>query len=134
MRYSVISLATSERAHSEPRGQCDAQRTTLFEIVRGDDLRRENGIRRLGMRADDKGLCHGPQTPTGRDAHRLPGRIGAVAASANHEAVGPSVDPPKNRIIAAVEEILHEARKGGEILRRSEDIAVGCEHIVQAPP
>ena len=43
-----------------------------------------------------------------------------------------TVDPPKNRIIAAGEEILHQSRKGGKVLWRSEDITVGCEHIVRS--
>ena len=53
----------------------------------------------------------------------------AVAASANQEAVRPPVDPAEDRIVAAVEEILHKSRKRGEVLRRGEDIAIGGEHI-----
>jgi len=82
LRYSTQGLSTlpyswerppkrldaSEHAHGQPRGQCGAECTALIEIVCGDDLRREDRLGRLRMRADDERLCHGPQAPPGRAA------------------------------------------------------------------
>jgi len=62
-------------------------------------------------------------------ARCLPGRIRAIAASAYQKAVRPPVDPAKDRIVTAVEEILHQSRKRGEVLGRGEDITIGGEHI-----
>ena len=59
----------------------------------------------------------------------LPGRVRAIAASAYQKAVRPPVDPSKDRIVTAVEEILHQSRKRGEVLGRGEDITIGGEHI-----
>jgi len=80
------------------------------------------------MRADNE-LRYGPQTPPGSDARGLSGRVRVIDASANQQAVRPPVDPTKDRIVAAVEEILHKPRKCGEVLPRREDITVGGEHI-----
>jgi hypothetical protein len=81
------------------------------------------------MGADDQRIRHGFEPPSRRNALHLTRRVVTVAAGTDHRRVGTPVDPIKSRIVGAVEEILHQAGHGGQVLGRAEDVAVRFEEI-----
>ncbi len=96
-----------------------------------DRLMREDLRLGLRVRADDQGRCDALQTPAGRNAFELPRGVAAVAAGADQCRIRPAFDAAEHRVVAAIEEILHEPGDRGQVFGRCEQIAIRIEQVLR---
>ena len=101
------------------------------QFGRRDLFRRQDRLRRLGVGADDDRISHGFQPPARRDPGHLADRILPVAAGADHQGVGTTLDAPQDGIVGAVEKGLHLTRDRRQVLRADEQVAVRLKKVVR---
>src|SRR5215217_5821618 len=89
----------------------------------------QDRLRCLGVRAHDQGLSDRLQPPAGGDPLHLTCGVLAVAARTDEGRIGATVDALQHWVVRPVEEVLHQASDGSQVLRCAEDGAVGCEHV-----
>ncbi len=98
---SAGSRARRRRSPSPPRSSPQFRATR--EVLRRDGLGRQDRLRRLRVRADDDRFRHRAQPPARRDALPSAARRWRRPIRADHQRVGPSLDAPKHRVVAAVD-------------------------------
>src|SRR5579872_244233 len=131
--WGARSSATGDGSE-DPCGKAGGEGRTEFgaasKVNRWDVLGREDRFRRLGVSTDDERFGDSAEAPAGRDAGNLADGVLAVAAGADQHRVWTTVDTVEDRVVGAVEEVLHLAGERRKIFRRSEDVASRGEHIV----
>ena len=132
LRPALTRRRASEHAERKSRSKPGTDLAAAVEIGVRDPLRPQDVVRRLRVRADDQRRQHCLQAPAGGDALELAHRVLAVAAGADQRRIRTAVDAVERRVVAAVEEVLHQPGHRRQVLRRREQVAVGLEHVARS--